>query len=81
MGEFIDPETDYHVGPSRHGGMNGILPQKETKGGIIRIRGDAPDGVTGINVLQADLLALLFEMGIDPIPEENSDVLKAYLGD
>ena len=25
MGEFIDPETDHHVGPSCHTGMNGVL--------------------------------------------------------
>ncbi len=58
MGTWVNslrPETDHHVGPSCHTGMNGILSQEETEGGIIGIRRHAPYGVTRIDVLQADL--------------------------
>ena len=64
MGEIIDPETDHDVGSPCHSGMDGILPQKETEGGIIGIRRHAPYGVTWIDVLQADLRARLFEIGM-----------------
>ena len=58
MGELIRPDPYDHVGPACHTGMNGVLPQEETEGGIIGIRRHAPYGVTWIDVLQTELKAL-----------------------
>ena len=77
MSKFIDPETDHHVGPSCHTGMNGILSQEETECGIIGIRRYTSYGVTWIDVFKAVFRALFFEIGLNPILQEDPDVLKA----
>ena len=54
--------------------MNGILSQQQTKDGIIGIGRYTPYGVAWIDVLQDDLRTRLFEIGMDPVSQEDPHV-------
>lgn len=71
------PVAHQHLSLASHARMHRILPQQQTESRIPGIGGEAPDGVTGINVLQLYLATGLAEMRLYPVPPEKSDVAVA----
>ena len=62
MCELALPGADYHVRFPGHCSMNRVVPQHQTKGGIIRTCGHAPNRVARVNIFQIDFSAGLLEV-------------------
>ena len=74
MGELVVPETDDHACPAAHSGMHGAVSEEEAKGRVMWFCRHAPDGIAGIDVFGAYSHAGPFEVFLDCVSEEGSDV-------
>ena len=62
MGELMVPETDDHVGAPAHAGMHRVVSEQQAECRVVRRCRHAPDDVAGVDVLEAERRAALFEV-------------------
>lgn len=74
MGELMVPEPDDHVGSPSHSGVHRAVPQKQAKCGVVRIGGDAADGIAGVDIFEANFDSGLLAMIRDGIAQEHANV-------
>src|SRR4030095_14603040 len=68
------PVTDHHVGFAGHPCMDCRVTEEETEGGISGICWKAADRITWVDILKIDFHPDGFELLLDPVSQENTDV-------